>query len=135
LSGGFDAHVAELMGGRNQELAEPAMAMARAGLKKVVDFQDIDYAAEYLDILGTLHAADWSFGGADRNFAFTQAAAKYLANAMTYDDVIRVADLKTRSVRRAGVENDQERAEEQDLETTESVHARPGGARHVRAPA
>jgi len=76
-------------------LPEAALAMASAGLRKVVDFQDVAYGAEYLDILGTLYTADRSYGGADRNFAFTQTAAKYLANAMTYDDVIRVADLKT----------------------------------------
>ena len=37
--------------------------MARAGLKKVVDFQDVAYGGEYLDILKTLHAADRSAGG------------------------------------------------------------------------
>ncbi|MBE1884564.1 hypothetical protein ILS41_28570, partial [Klebsiella pneumoniae] len=41
-----------------QELPAAARAIGRAGLKKVVDFQDVAYGGEYLDILGTLHAAD-----------------------------------------------------------------------------
>ena len=35
-------------------------------------------------------------GGATKAYALTEAAAKYVAVAMAYDDVIRVADLKTR---------------------------------------
>ncbi|MES1149230.1 MAG: DUF6537 domain-containing protein, partial [Bradyrhizobium guangdongense] len=103
---------------------EPATAMARAGLKKVVDFQDVAYGGEYLDILGRLSAADRGAGGAAKNFAFTQAAAKYLANAMTYDDVIRVADLKTRASRRSRIEDELELSEGQVLHTTEFMHPR-----------
>ena len=36
---------------------------------------------------------------ADKAYALTAAAAKYVAIAMAYDDVIRVADLKTRAAR------------------------------------
>jgi indolepyruvate ferredoxin oxidoreductase beta subunit len=119
-----DSRLAGLVARLKQELPESAMAMGRAGLKKVVDFQDVAYGAEYLDILGTLHAADRSCGGADRNYAFTQAAAKYIANAMTYDDVIRVADLKTRSSRRARIESELELSQDQVLQTTEFMHPR-----------
>lgn len=118
-----DAALAGLVA-RLKELPEPATAMARAGLKKVVDFQDVAYGSEYLDILGTLLAADRSAGGAGKNFAFTQAAAKYLANAMSYDDVIRVADLKTRASRRARIEGELELSEGQVLQTTEFMHPR-----------
>ena len=98
--------------------------MARAGLKKVVDFQDVAYGAEYLDILKTLHTADRNAGGGARAYAFTETAAKYLANAMTYDDVIRVADLKTRAGRRARIESELEMSEGQVLQTTEFMHPR-----------
>jgi indolepyruvate ferredoxin oxidoreductase beta subunit len=98
--------------------------MTRAGLKKVVDFQDVAYGTEYLDILGKLSTADRNFGGADKGYAFTQAAAKHLANAMSYDDVIRVADLKTRSTRRTRIENEMELSQDQVLHTTEFMHPR-----------
>ncbi|MBR0712338.1 indolepyruvate oxidoreductase subunit beta family protein [Bradyrhizobium liaoningense] len=118
-----DARLAGLVA-RLKELPEPATAMARAGLKKVVDFQDVAYGGEYLDILGALHAADRNAGGDSKSFAFTQAAAKYLANAMTYDDVIRVADLKTRASRRVRIEGELELSEGQVLQTTEFMHPR-----------
>lgn len=75
-------------------LPEPLQAMALAGLRKVVEFQDPDYGAEYLDRLDRIRAMDRSEG-----HALSLAAAKYLANAMAYDDVIRVAAEKTRPAR------------------------------------
>ncbi|MBR1165914.1 indolepyruvate oxidoreductase subunit beta family protein [Bradyrhizobium liaoningense] len=119
-----DAELAKLLERSRQELPESALSLAQAGLKKVVDFQDIAYGAEYLDILGALHAADRGAGGIDRSFAFTQTAAKYLANAMTYDDVIRVADLKTRTSRRTRIEGELELGQGQVLQTTEFMHPR-----------
>ena len=74
-------------------LPGPVRAMAAAGLRHVVDFQDPAYGREYLDRLDRVVAAD---GG---DFALSVAAAKHVANAMAYDDVIRVADLKTRRSR------------------------------------
>ncbi|UWQ49292.1 indolepyruvate oxidoreductase subunit beta family protein [Leisingera caerulea] len=68
---------------------------ALPGLRKVVDFQDTDYGAEYLDRLQGVLDRD----SADQGYALGREAAKYIANAMAYDDVIRVADLKTRSSR------------------------------------
>jgi indolepyruvate ferredoxin oxidoreductase beta subunit len=119
-----DARLAALIARIKQELPEAAIPISYAGLRKVVDFQDPAYGAEYLDILGSLYAVDRSCGGADRNYVFTQTAAKYLANAMTYDDVIRVADLKTRSARRARIESELELSPDQVLQTTEFMHPR-----------
>lgn len=79
-------------------LPEPARPMAEAGLRKVVSFQDPAYGAEYLDRLDQVLAADLSEG-----HELTRQAAKYIANAMAYDDVIRVADEKTRAARFARI--------------------------------
>lgn len=73
--------------------------MARAGAARLVDYQDIAYATEYLDRLMPLLSLDQAHGGAASGFALTLQGAKYLAAAMSYDDVIRVADLKTRASR------------------------------------
>lgn len=80
---------------RARSLPAPAQPLALAGLRKVVAFQDLAYGAEYLDRLETVRAAD---SGA-RDWDLTREGAKYIANAMAYDDVIRVADEKTRSAR------------------------------------
>ena len=53
--------------------------------------------------LGALAERDRAHGGATKGFAFTVAAAKYLATAMAYDDVPRVADLKIRASRQERV--------------------------------
>ncbi|RXT42780.1 indolepyruvate oxidoreductase subunit beta family protein [Bradyrhizobium betae] len=120
----LDPELGGLVARLTQELPEPAQAMARAGLRKVVDFQDVAYGSEYLDILGKLSTADRNAGGADKSYAFTQAAAKHLANAMSYDDVIRVADLKTRASRRTRIESELELSQDQVLHTTEFMHPR-----------
>ena len=94
--------------------------MARRGLRKVVDYQDSDYGRDYLDRLGEALALD----SGDRSYALSVAAAKHLANAMCYDDIIRVADLKTRSARDARVRRDVGLNEGSLVEVTEFFHPR-----------
>lgn len=69
------------------------------GLARVVDWQDAAYGAEYLDRVARLARRD---DGSDGH-ALTIEAARWIAVAMSYDDVIRVADLKTRAERSARV--------------------------------
>ena len=76
-----------------------AHAILFAGARKLVDYQDVAYADDYLDRMAGLLGLDRAQGGAVKDFALTREAAKYLANAMSFDDVIRVADLKTRASR------------------------------------
>ena len=90
---------AELEHRISTSLPQPAQAMARAGLRKVVDFQDVRYGREYLDRLCALNAFAPDFLHAEHDYALLREGAKYIANAMTYDDVIRVADLKIRTAR------------------------------------
>jgi len=105
-------------------LPENVRPMAYAGLTKVVDWQDVRYGHEYLDRLEALHQLDVEAGGAAHGFAFTDTAAKYLANAMAYDDVVRVADLKTRASRFERVRKEVGAREEQLVYTTEYMHPR-----------
>ena len=99
---------------------EPLRDMARRGVKKVVDYQDIPYGKEYLDRLDQAVALD----SAGRGYALSSAAAKHLANAMCYDDMIRVADLKTRSTRDARVRREVGLAGDAMLQVTEYFHPR-----------
>lgn len=59
------------------------------GVARVVDWLDVAYGQEYLDRVATI-------AGADRDPQLTIEAARWIAVAMSYDDVIRVAELKTR---------------------------------------
>lgn len=101
-------------------LPEPVRDMAARGLRKVVDYQDVAYGREYLDLLDRAVALD----GQDRGCALSVAGAKHLANAMCYDDMIRVADLKTRSARDRRVRREVAVPEDAVLQVTEFFHPR-----------
>lgn len=103
---------------------EEARAIVLAGLEKVVDFQDVKYGREYLERMRSLLNRDREYGGADRGHRFTIEAAKYLANAMAYDDVIHVADLKTRASRFRRIEAQMGADENKVMRLTEFMHPR-----------
>lgn len=67
------------------------------GVARLIDWQDVRYAQSYVDAVALIAAHD---DGADQH-ALTVEAARWMAVAMSYDDVIRVADLKTRAERHA----------------------------------
>jgi indolepyruvate ferredoxin oxidoreductase, beta subunit len=106
------------------ETPEAAQPMVYAGVRRLTDFQDPAYAGEYLDRLATLFALDRRVGGETKNFAFTVQSAKYLAIAMAYDDVIRVADLKLRAARFARIRREVDAAPDQIVYATDYMHPR-----------
>jgi len=105
-------------------LPQPAQELASAGLAKVLDFQDAAYGREYLDLVARVARLDQDLADPQHGYELTATAAKYIANAMVYDDVIRVADLKTRAARRARIEADLGLKGDQVLQTTEFMHPR-----------
>jgi len=115
---------AELVERIRQDFPQEARPMLLAGLRKVVDFQDIAYGREYLDRLEAVRAADFTASGAGHKFRFTVEAAKYVANGMAYDDVIRVADLKTRRARIRRIEGEMGAGPDKVLRITEFMHPR-----------
>jgi indolepyruvate ferredoxin oxidoreductase beta subunit len=98
----------------------PVAEMAGPGLRKVVEFQDLRYGREYLDRLDAVLARD----EAGRDWELSREAAKHLANAIAYDDVIRVADLKTRSARFIRIAGEMGAREGRLLRVTEFMHPR-----------
>jgi indolepyruvate ferredoxin oxidoreductase beta subunit len=109
---------------RIREFPAPLHDMLYAGVKRLTDFQDPAYADEYLDRVVDLYKLDAGNGGTAKSYAFTAAAAKYIAVAMTYDDVIRVADLKTRGSRFERVLRENSVGDGQIVYTTEYMHPR-----------
>ena len=59
-----------------------------AGIARLADYQDVAYASEYLDRLAPVIEHDRG--------ELLRETARYLALWMSYEDAIRVADLKTR---------------------------------------
>ena len=105
---------------RAARLPPPVRDLAGAGLQKVVDFQDLAYGATYLDAVEAMLALDTEA----KEFALTRETAKYLANAMAYDDVIRVADLKTLAARATRIAEEMSMDGAKVLHLTEYFHPR-----------
>lgn len=101
-------------------LPAPVADLALPGLRKVVDYQNLAYGAEYLDRLAQVQACDIDA----KDWALTREAAKYIANAMAYDDIIRVADLKTRARRFDRIRSEMRVKEANVLHLTEFFHPR-----------
>lgn len=105
---------------RARELPAQVHEYALPGLRAVVDYQDIAYGREYLDRLDKVQARD----SETREFELTRQAAKYLARAMTYDDVIRVADLKTHGNRFERIRGEMNHSGGKRMMLTEFMHPR-----------
>jgi len=112
------------VGARIRAFPAAAQPMLAAGARKLVDYLDVAYVHEYLDRISALYELDRTHDGEGRSFAFTVAAAKYLAVAMCYDDVPRVADLKIRASRAARVRREVGAANDAIVMTTEYFHPR-----------
>lgn len=119
-----DPRAQDLLSRIRSELPASAQLMAFTGVQQVVEFQDIDYGDEYLDLLRDITADDSKHGGMHHDFRFTEQAAKYLANAMCYDDVIRVARIKTAAARRRRIETEMGVSDSLLLSTIEFMHPR-----------
>lgn len=103
---------------------ESAWPMLGAGLARVVEYQDIAYGTEYLDRMEQVLAWDRQSGGPARDHELTVEAARQVAVAMAYDDVIRVADLKTRAERFARVRAEVGAGAGEVVQTEEYFHPR-----------
>lgn len=90
-----------------------AIKLAEEGLRRLVDYQDAAYARLYLDRLARLRQAGEGASG------LLAEAARHLALWMAYEDVIRVADLKTRPDRLAGVRAEVQAKPHEPVEITE----------------
>lgn len=101
-----------------------AQPMLTAGVRRQIEFQDLAYAEDYLRRMKAIRDLDAQHGGDARQWALTCAAARYVATAMAYDDVIRVADLKTRGTRFDRVRSEVGARPGQLVDTTEFMHPR-----------
>jgi indolepyruvate ferredoxin oxidoreductase, beta subunit len=83
-----------------QTLPRASWATAREGVKRLVDYQDTAYAKLYLERLAKVVPHEREAAGAAR---LTDTLARTLALWMSFEDTIRVADLKIRGARKLRV--------------------------------
>jgi len=110
----------EQLQSRVHELPDAVQAMASRGLQKVVLFQNCKYGEQYLTRLESMVKIDTT----EQQFELSIEAAKYIANAMAYDDVIRVADIKTSLSRKDRIDIEMNKSDTQLLKLTEYFHPR-----------
>ncbi len=92
-------------------------ALLAEGVARCGDFQDGRYASLYLDRLEPITRLEREQGGGATGYRLANETGRFLALWMCYEDVIRVADLKTRASRFARVR--------------EEVGAKPGEPVHI----
>lgn len=84
------------------EFPQGAADLITLGGARCIDYLDVAYAATYLDRLKPVYAAERTLGGGPQ-FMLTRESARFLALWMCYEDVARVADLKSRLERFDGI--------------------------------
>lgn len=98
--------------------------VVESGYARCLDFQDARYAADYLAKVAALLAQDKALGGSSRGWRLTREGARFLALRMTFEDVMRVADLKSRPSRFAAVRAETRAKDGEPLHITD--YLKPG---------
>jgi indolepyruvate ferredoxin oxidoreductase, beta subunit len=79
--------------------AAAVMPVVLEGTRRAIDYQDPAYAGLYLDRVERIAALEARLWADASPYALLEATARSLALWMTFEDTIRVADLKTRASR------------------------------------
>jgi indolepyruvate ferredoxin oxidoreductase beta subunit len=119
-----DPGVTALLERVHRDFPAPARAFTVEGLRRLVDYLDVEYAADYLRRLDTVRAVDARTGGEAMGWRLTVETARYLALRMAYEDTLRVADLKTRATRFERFRSEVRAAPDQIVYATEYLHPR-----------
>lgn len=111
--------VAALIDRVRQQFAPEVQPLVAEGVRRLIDFQDLEYAELYLNRLQQVqqkaHADDHKL---------MQETARYLALWMSFEDAIRVAELKTRASRFERVQKEVRLDQGQILAINEYMHPR-----------
>lgn len=115
-------------------LPPPLRPIVGHGLARLVDYQNAAYAQRYLDRLQPFIRRDAEHGGEDAACRLSQEVARRLAAWMSYEDVIRVAQLKTRSGRLARIRGEVGARDGEPLQVVEFLKPGPAEIRMILPP-
>jgi indolepyruvate ferredoxin oxidoreductase beta subunit len=104
----------EMLARIHARLPQAAHFFAIEGVRRLMDYQDAAYADLYLTRLESLSG----------NAELIAETARYLALWMSYEDTIRVADLKVRETRFQRVRSEVKAKDDQIVQLTEYMHPR-----------
>lgn len=88
-----------LQASARQRFPAEALDVIDKGIARLRDFQDEAYAELYLERLLPVLALERQLNAGEGSFELLKEVARHLALRMSYEDLIRVADLKTRRSR------------------------------------
>ena len=91
---------------RIKRLPAVVQPLVLEGTRRALDYQDPAYAEVYLDRVESIVAIEARLWADASSYALLEAVARSLALWMTFEDTIRVADLKTRGSRFARVKEE-----------------------------
>lgn len=107
-----------------ETLPAEAREIVAEGARRLADYQDEAYAQRYLAQVARIAEVDGAAGGAAHGFVLTRETARHLALRMSFEDVIRVADLKSRTARLERVRGEAGAAPGEPVRITE--YMKPG---------
>lgn len=113
--------VAALLERVENEIDNGAKQTALIGVKRLIDFQDPQYANTYLDRITQIQEQD---PDRHRDARLTDCVARHLALWMSYEDSIRVADLKIRRDRFEKARDEVIAGQDELVYLTEYLHPR-----------
>jgi indolepyruvate ferredoxin oxidoreductase beta subunit len=108
---------------RVRRFAAPLQQLVFEGSRRLLDYQDARYVDTYLSRMERIAALDARVAP-NSAWALTEATARSLALWMSFEDTIRVADLKTRPARFARVRTEIRAAPDQLFGITEFMKPR-----------
>ena len=103
-----------------KELPSQLHDVALHGALRALEYQDLDYAEDYLARVNAMCAMD----SEGNHYSLTVEVARQLALQMCYEDTIRVAELKTRAARFAEIREHVAAAADQPAHVVEYFHPR-----------
>jgi len=114
--------IGELKGRIERDYPSETHAVVLEACGRCLDYQDAEYARLYLERLDTVRKIDEARG--DGDYKITNEAARHLGLRMTFEDIMRVAQLKTRKSRFERVRSEVQAGDDHLIQTTE--HFKPG---------
>lgn len=106
----------ELLGRVENDYPESLREILAEAIFRMIDYQDLGYAEKYLNQLKPVYEADIIIKG---GFRVTELFAKNLALLMSYEDGIRVAELKIKPERFKRIKEDMRLREDQIFHVTD----------------
>lgn len=109
---------------RVRQLPPAVQPLALEGARRLIDYQDPAYAQLYLERIERIAHLEMPHSAATGDSSLTQESARSLALWMSFEDTIRVADLKTRASRSVEVRTEVRAAPGQLIDVTEFMKPR-----------